>query len=52
LKKNREEAEIRYSEELADMIEKVASQVDQERVARDDGHHKLVEKLTSETQRV
>jgi hypothetical protein len=28
LKKNREEAEIRYSEELADMIEKVASQVD------------------------
>ena len=34
------------------MIEKVATQVDQERNNREQGQNRLLEKLTSETQRV
>ena len=34
------------------MIEKVATQVDSERMNRERGHNRLLEKLTSETSRV
>lgn len=34
------------------MIEKVATQVDSERINRERGHNRLLEKLTSETSRV
>jgi hypothetical protein len=52
LKKSREEQESRITDELADMIEKVATQVDSERMNRERGHNRLLEKLTSETGRV
>ena len=52
IKKTREEHEARYGQELADLVKKVASQVDQEQYVRQDNFSKLAERLQSETMRV
>ena len=49
LKKIREEQESRFADDLNDLIQKVAAQVDQERESRTENHQRLAERLNSET---
>ena len=51
-KKFREDHEIRYSEELKDLIKKAATQVDNERLDRIENHSQITERFQSETVRV
>jgi len=52
IKKVREESDQRYGTELRDLIGKIAGQVDQERIVRQDNFSKIAERLQSETNRV
>lgn len=52
IKKAREESDQRYGTELRDLIGKIAGQVDQERIVRQDNFSKIAERLQSETSRV
>ncbi len=45
IKKNREENEARYGTELQDLVGKIAGQVEQERIVRQENFSKIAERL-------
>jgi len=52
VKKDREETEVRYTEELTDLVSKLDGQLAAEKKARATNHNNAMQRLQSETARI